>query len=178
MGRAVGIDLGTTYSAVACVEEYGKPMVIKNSDGQTTTPSVVFVDPPNYVVGEVALQSTMTDPGRVVQFIKRFMGVPDYRVEIGAYALSPEFISSIVLRKLVQEAQDTLGEAVTSAVITVPAYFTEAQRHATYEAGQLAGLNVLRIINEPTAAALSYGIRGAGRSATSWSTTWAAAPST
>lgn len=163
MGRAVGIDLGTTYSAVACVDEYGKPMVIKNSDGQTTTPSVVFVDPPNYVVGEVALQSTMTDPGRVIQFIKRFMGVPDYRVEVGAYSFSPEFISSIVLRKLVQEAQDQLGEPITQAVITVPAYFTEAQRHATYEAGALAGLDVLRIINEPTAAALSYGISRRGQ---------------
>jgi molecular chaperone DnaK len=163
LGRAVGIDLGTTYSAVACVDEYGKPMVIKNSDGQTTTPSVVFVDPPSYVVGEVALQSTMTDPGRVVQFIKRFMGVPDYRVEIGDYSFSPEFLSSIVLRKMVQEAQDQLGEPITNAVITVPAYFTEAQRHATYEAGQLAGLNVLRIINEPTAAALSYGISRRGQ---------------
>ena len=155
MGRAVGIDLGTTYSAVACVDEYGKPMVIKNADGQTTTPSVIFVDPPNYVVGEVALQSTMTDPGRVVQFVKRFMGVPDYRVMVGDYSFSPEFLSSIILRKIAQEATDELGEPVTDAVITVPAYFTEAQRHATYEAGQLAGLNVLRIINEPTAAALS-----------------------
>lgn len=163
MGRAVGIDLGTTYSAVACVDEYGKPMVVKNSDGQTTTPSVVFIDPPNYVVGDVALQSTMTDPDKVVQFIKRFMGVADYRVNIGEYSFSPEFISSIVLRKIVQEAEDSLGEQITAAVVTVPAYFTEAQRHATYEAGILAGLNVLRIINEPTAAALSYGISRRGR---------------
>jgi molecular chaperone DnaK len=145
------------------VDEYGKPMVVKNSDGQPTTPSVVFIDPPSYVVGDVALQSTMTDPDKVVQFIKRFMGVADYRVNIGDYAFSPEFISSIVLRKLVQEAEDSLGEQITSAVITVPAYFTEAQRHATYEAGILAGLNVLRIINEPTAAALSYGISRRGR---------------
>lgn len=163
MGRAVGIDLGTTYTAVACVDEYGKPMVIKNTDGQTTTPSAIFVDPPNYVVGEVALQSTMTDPGRVVQFVKRFMGIKDYRVQIGGQGFSPEFLSSIILRKVVQEAQDVLGEPVTSAVITVPAYFAEAQRHATYEAGQLAGLNVLRIINEPTAAALSYGISRRGQ---------------
>ncbi|RYG63082.1 Hsp70 family protein, partial [bacterium] len=163
MARAVGIDLGTTYTAVACVDEYGKPMVIKNTDGQTTTPSAVFVDPPNYVVGEVALQSTMTDPGRVVQFIKRFMGVPDYRVQVGDQNYSPEFVSSIILRKVVQEAEEALGERVTQAVITVPAYFTEAQRHATYEAGALAGLNVLRIINEPTAAALAYGISRRGR---------------
>jgi molecular chaperone DnaK len=145
------------------VDEYGKPMVVKNSDGQPTTPSVVFIDPPSYVVGDVALQSTMTDPDKVVQFIKRFMGVADYRVNIGEYAFSPEFISSIVLRKLVQEAEESLGETITSTVITVPAYFTEAQRHATYEAGILAGLNVLRIINEPTAAALSYGISRRGR---------------
>ena len=163
MGRSVGIDLGTTYTAVACVDEYGKPMVIKNTDGQTTTPSCVFVDPPNYVVGEVALQSTMTDPQRVVQFIKRFMGVKDYRVHVLGQSFSPEFISSVILRKVVQEAQDVLGEPVTSAVITVPAYFAEAQRQATFEAGQLAGLNVLRIINEPTAAALSYGISRRGQ---------------
>lgn len=163
MGRAVGIDLGTTYSAVATVDEYGKPMVVKNTDGQTTTPSVVFIDPPNYVVGEVALQSTMTDPDSVVQFIKRFMGVKDFRVTVGGRTFSPEFISSVILRKIVQEAEDSLGEQITSAVITVPAYFTESQRHATHEAGLLAGLNVLRIINEPTAAALSYGISRRGR---------------
>jgi molecular chaperone DnaK len=138
-------------------------MVIKNTDGQTTTPSAVFVDPPNYVVGEVALQSTMTDPGRVVQFVKRFMGTPGYRLQLGTQSFSPEFISSIILRKVVQEAEDALGERVTQAVVTVPAYFTEAQRQATYEAGALAGLNVLRIINEPTAAALSYGISRRGR---------------
>jgi molecular chaperone DnaK len=145
------------------VDEYGKPMVVKNSDGQATTPSVIFIDPPNYVVGDVALQSTMTDPDKVVQFIKRFMGVADFRVNIGEYSFSPEFISSILLRKLVQEAEDSLGDEISSAVITVPAYFTEAQRHATYESGILAGLNVLRIINEPTAAALSYGISRRGR---------------
>lgn len=163
MGRAVGIDLGTTYSAVAAVDEYGKPMVLKNSDGQVTTPSAVFVDPPNFVVGEVALQSTITDPERVAQYVKRFMGVKDYRITIGQEQFSPEFISAIILRKLVQEAEDALGDQITSAVITVPAYFTETQRHATYEAGQLAGLNVLRIINEPTAAALAYGISRRGQ---------------
>ena len=163
MGRAVGIDLGTTYTAVACVDEYGKPVVIKNTDGQTTTPSVVFFDPPNYVVGEVALQSTLTDPDRVVQFVKRFMGLKEHRIHVAGESFSPEFVSSLILRKVCQEAQDELGEPVTSAVITVPAYFTESQRHATYEAGQLAGLNVLRIINEPTAAALAYGISRRGK---------------
>src|SRR5687767_11053519 len=97
VGRAVGIDLGTTYSAVACVDEYGKPLVLKNSDGQTTTPSVVYIAPPHYAVGDVALQSTMTDPGSVVQFIKRFMGVRDYRVKVAGRSFSPEFISSIIL---------------------------------------------------------------------------------
>lgn len=158
MGRVVGIDLGTTYTAVAYVDEYGKPVILKNSDGQTTTPSAVFFDAPSYVVGEVALQSTLTEPERVVQFVKRFMGVPDHRVVVEGKSYSPEFVSSLILRKVVQEAEAILDEPVDSAVITVPAYFGEAERHATYEAGQLAGLNVLRVINEPTAAALSYGM--------------------
>ncbi len=158
MGRSVGIDLGTTYSAVAVVDDFGKPIVLKNADGQTTTPSVVFFDPPNFVVGETALQSTISDPDRVVQFIKRFMGQANFRVHIGERAYSPEFVSALILRKIVQDAQNELGDEITRAVITVPAYFTETQRHATFEAGQLAGLQVMRIINEPTAAALAYGI--------------------
>jgi len=163
-GRAVGIDLGTTYSAVAVVDEYGKPVILKNSDGQTTTPSVVFFDPPNFVIGETAVQSTITDSDRVVQFVKRFMGQPGYRVHIGDNDYSPQFVSALILRKIVQDAQVELGgEEITKAVITVPAYFTENQRHATLEAGQMAGLQVLRIINEPTAAALSYGMTRRGR---------------
>ncbi len=158
MGRTVGIDLGTTYTAVAYVDDYGKPMILKNSDGQATTPSVVFFDEPTYSVGEVAIQSTLTDPERVVQFVKRFMGLKDHRVRVVGNEYSPEFVSSLILRKVVQEAEEALGEPVTDAVITVPAYFGETQRHATYEAGKLAGLNVLRIINEPTAAALSYNV--------------------
>lgn len=159
MGKAVGIDLGTTYTAVAIVDEYGKPMILKNADGQVTTPSVVFFDPPNYTVGETALQSTITDPEKVVQFVKRFMGQPGYRVNIDGTEYSPEFVSALILRKVVQDAALELGEEIDQAVITVPAYFTEQQRHATLEAGELAGLKVLRIINEPTAAALSYGIQ-------------------
>jgi len=163
MSKAVGIDLGTTYSAVAAVDEYGKAIVLKNADGQTTTPSAVFFDPPAFVVGETALQSTITDPEKVVQFVKRFMGQPDYRVHIDGKEYSPEFVSGIILRKIVQDAQNELGgERITQAVITVPAYFTENQRHATLEAGQMAGLEVLRIINEPTAAALAYGINRRG----------------
>ena len=158
MSRAVGIDLGTTYTAVAVVDEYGKASIVKNTDGQATTPSVVYVDHPHYIVGEVALQSTLTDPERVCQFVKRSMGLLDHRVIIDGRSFSPEFISSVILRKVVQEASDALGEPIDSVVITVPAYFSKAQRQATFDAGVLAGLNVLRIINEPTAAALSYGI--------------------
>lgn len=165
MARAVGIDLGTTYSAVAVVDEFGKPVVLKNADGQITTPSAVFFDHPNYVVGETAIQSTISEPARVVQFIKRFMGQTGYRVPIEGRDYSPEFISALILRKIVRDAAETLGEDIDRAVITVPAYFTETQRNATIEAAQLAGLKVARIINEPTAAALSYGIarRGANR---------------
>jgi molecular chaperone DnaK len=158
LARAVGIDLGTTYSAVAWVDEYGKPVILKNADGQVTTPSVVFVDAPNFVVGETALQSTITDGDRVAQFVKRHIGTPNFRLHIGGAEYSPEFISAIILRKIVQDAQNESGEDIDQAVITVPAYFTEAQRSATIEAGKMAGLQVLRIINEPTAAALSYGI--------------------
>jgi molecular chaperone DnaK len=158
MAKAIGIDLGTTYTAVAVIDEYGKASIVKNMEGQATTPSVVYIDHPYYSVGEVALQSTLTDPERVSQFIKRSMGLADHRVIIGERSFSPEFISSIILRKVIHEASITLGEAIESVVITVPAYFTKAQRQATYNAGQLAGLNVLRLINEPTAAALSYGV--------------------
>ena len=158
MGRALGIDLGTTYTAVAVVDEHGKAVIVNNMEGQVTTPSVVYVDHPHYIVGDVALQSTLTEPENVVQFIKRSMGLADFRVHIGERAFSPEFISSVILRKVVQEATDSLREPIDGVVITVPAYFSEAQRQATYEAGQLAGLNVLRIINEPTAAALAYGL--------------------
>ena len=160
--RAVGIDLGTTYSAVAYIDRFGKPLIVKNSDGLNTTPSVVYINDSCFVVGEYALQSTLSEPERVVQFVKRFMGVPDYRVKMDEHRLSPEFISSVILRKLVQEAEITLGESITHAVITVPAYFTESQRGATYEAAQLAGLQVLRIIAEPTAAALHYGMNQRG----------------
>ena len=161
MGRALGIDLGTTYTAVAVVDEHGKAVIVNNMEGQATTPSVVYVDHPHYIVGDVALQSTLTEPENVVQFIKRAMGLADFRVHIGERAFSPEFVSSVILRKVVQEAADALRDTIDGVVITVPAYFSEAQRQATYEAGQLAGLNVLRIINEPTAAAL--GLRsGAG----------------
>lgn len=129
LGRAVGIDLGTTYSAVACVDEYGKPVILKNADGQNTTPSVVFFDAPNFAVGETALQSTITDPDCVVQFVKRFMGQSGYRVQVAGHEYSPQFVSALILRKIVQDASNELGgDPITKAVITVPAYFTENQR--------------------------------------------------
>jgi molecular chaperone DnaK len=163
LARAVGIDLGTTYSAVAWVDEYGKPVILKNADGQITTPSAVFVDPPNFVVGETALQSTITDPDKVAQFVKRHIGQAHFKVVASGHEYSPELISAVILKKIVQDAEAETGEPISQAVITVPAYFTEAQRHATLEAGRMAGLEVLRIINEPTAAALSYGISRRGR---------------
>ena len=158
MNRALGIDLGTTYCAIAYLDEYGRPAVIKTLDGRTTVPSAIYVDTPNFIVGEMALQSTVNEPDRVVQFVKRFMGRDDHRIYVAGQAYSPAFLSSIILRKLVQEAEVALGERVEEVVITVPAYFNETQRAATLEAGQLAGLKVLRLIAEPTAAALSYGI--------------------
>ncbi|HEX9998661.1 MAG TPA: Hsp70 family protein [Abditibacterium sp.] len=158
MKNSIGIDLGTTYCAISYIDEYGKPVVIKTLDGRTTMPSAIYVDAPNFIVGEVALQSTVNDPERVVQFVKRFMGRSDHRIYVDGESYSPEFFSSIILRKLVQEAEIALGESIEEVVITVPAYFNETQRSATLEAGQLAGLKVLRLIAEPTAAALSYGL--------------------
>src|SRR5688500_11378205 len=98
MGRAVGIDLGTTYSAVSVIDDYGKPVIVKNAEGQLTTPSAVFFDPPSYAVGQTALQSTITDPDSVVQFVKRFMGQPGYRVHIQGQDYSPEFVSALILK--------------------------------------------------------------------------------
>jgi molecular chaperone DnaK len=158
MKRSIGIDLGTTYCAIAYMDEYGKPAVIKTLDGRTTTPSAVYVDSPSFIVGEVALQSTVNDPEKVVQFVKRFIGRGDHRIHVGGESYSPEFFSSIILRKMAQEAEIALGDSIKDVVITVPAYFNETQRSATLEAGKLAGLNVLRLISEPTAAALSYGM--------------------
>src|SRR4051812_48542260 len=106
MSRAVGIDLGTTYTAIAVIDEHGRPTIVKNSEGQSTTPSAVYIDHPHYIVGEVAIQSTLTEPERVVQFVKRTMGVADHRITIEGRTFSPEFISSIILRKVIQEASD------------------------------------------------------------------------
>ena len=157
MGKIIGIDLGTTNSCVA-VMEGGSAVVIPNSEGARTTPSVVaFSKNGERLVGQVAKRQAVTNPEKTVISIKRHMG-SDYKVDIDGKSYTPQEISAMILQKLKSDAEAYLGETVTEAVITVPAYFTDAQRHATKDAGQIAGLNVKRIINEPTAAALSYGV--------------------
>ena len=157
MGKIIGIDLGTTNSCVA-VMEGGKPVVIANSEGMRTTPSVVgFLMTGERVVGEPAKRQAVTNADKTISSIKRHMGT-DYRVEIDGKKYSPQEISAMILQKLKADAEGYLGEKVTEAVITVPAYFSDGQRQATKDAGKIAGLDVKRIINEPTAAALSYGL--------------------
>lgn len=157
MGKIIGIDLGTTNSCVAVIEG-GEPTVITNSEGSRTAPSVVaFTKDGERLVGQLAKNQAVTNPDRTVISIKRHMG-SDYKVDIDGKKYTPQEISAMILQKLKTEAEGYLGEKVTDAVITVPAYFTDSQRQATKDAGQIAGLNVQRIINEPTAAALAYGI--------------------
>ena len=157
MARAVGIDLGTTNSVVAVLEG-GEPTVIANSEGSRTTPSVVaFARNGDVLVGQSAKNQAVTNVDRTIRSVKRHMGT-DWAVEIDDKKYTPQEISARVLQKLKRDAEAYLGEDVTDAVITVPAYFEDAQRQATKEAGQIAGLNVLRIVNEPTAAALAYGL--------------------
>ena len=157
MGKVIGIDLGTTNSCVA-VMEGGEPVVIANAEGSRTTPSVVaFQKDGSRVVGQVAKRQAVANPDKTVISIKRKMG-SDYKVSIDNKTYSPQEISAMILSKLKADAEAYLGGKVTDAVITCPAYFTDAQRQATKDAGKIAGLNVLRIINEPTAAALSYGL--------------------
>ena len=157
MGKIIGIDLGTTNSCVA-VMEGGQPTVIVNSEGTRTTPSVVaFTKKGERLVGEPAKRQAVTNPERTVSSIKREMG-SGYKVKIDKKNYSPQEISAFILKKLKKDAEDYLGQRVTEAVITVPAYFSDAQRQATKDAGRIAGLKVERIINEPTAAALAYGL--------------------
>ena len=179
MGKIIGIDLGTTNSCVAVLE--GKdPVVIPNSEGRNTTPSIVaFVDGGERKIGDPAKRQAITNPTRTIFSIKRFMGetydrvqkeiarVPykvvkgdnnTPRVEIDGRQYTPQEISAMILQKMKKTAEDYLGQTVTEAVITVPAYFNDSQRQATKEAGEIAGLNVRRIVNEPTAAALAYGL--------------------
>jgi len=163
MGKAIGIDLGTTYCAVAVLQADGKPVILPNSEGSNITPSVVLFpetgsgDEP--LVGEMAKHSAATAPLDVVQFVKRQIGDPSWKFEsTNGESYSPEEISAVILKRLKSDAELALGETVTDAVITVPAYFDDTRRTATKQAGKIAGLNVLRVLNEPTAAALSYGL--------------------
>lgn len=156
MGKIIGIDLGTTFSAVA-VMEGGKPTIISSSEGTRTTPSVVAIKNGERMVGHVARNQAIMNPEHTVRSIKRHMG-EDYKVSIDGKDYSPQEISAIILQKLKKDAEDYLGQKVDKAVITVPAYFSDAQRQATKDAGKIAGLDVLRIINEPTAASLAYGL--------------------
>ena len=157
MGKIIGIDLGTTNSCVAVIEG-GEATVITNAEGARTTPSVVaFGKNGERMVGQVAKRQAITNPDKTVSSIKRYMGT-DHKVDIDGKKYTPQEISAMILAKLKEDAENYLGEKVTEAVITVPAYFTDSQRQATKDAGQIAGLTVKRIINEPTAAALAYGI--------------------
>lgn len=161
MSKTIGIDLGTTNSCVAVIEG-GEPVVIANAEGARTTPSVVaFKKDGERIVGQAAKRQAIANPDRTVSSIKREMG-SDYKVKIDDKQYTPQEISAMILQKLKGDAEAYLGEPVTSAVITVPAYFTDSQRQATKDAGKIAGLDVKRIINEPTAAALSYGIDKGG----------------
>ena len=163
MEKTIGIDLGTTNSCVAVMEN-GEPVVIANAEGSRTTPSVVgFQKDGTRLVGQVAKRQAIANPDRTVSSIKRHMG-EDYKVAIDDKKYTPQEISAMILTKLKKDAESYLGETVTDAVITCPAYFNDSQRQATKDAGKIAGLNVLRIINEPTAAALSYGLDKEGKS--------------
>jgi molecular chaperone DnaK len=158
MAKTVGIDLGTTNSVVA-VMEGSTPTVIPNAEGSRTTPSVVaFTKTGERLVGQLAKRQAITNPERTISSIKRHMGEADYHTKIDGKDYTPQEISAMILQKLVNDASNYLGERVTKAVITVPAYFNDSQRQATKDAGKIAGLDVLRIINEPTAAALAYGL--------------------
>src|ERR1700744_5781610 len=158
--KAVGIDLGTTFCAVAHIDAYGKPQIIPNSESERITPSVILFDGTNAIVGTLAKQNAVAEPEKIVDFVKREMGKSkaQFHREFNGKIYSAEELSALIIKKLKNDAERYLGESVTDAVITVPAYFNDAERMATLHAGQLAGLNVLQVINEPTAAALAYGL--------------------
>ncbi|MBT4651091.1 molecular chaperone DnaK [Candidatus Woesearchaeota archaeon] len=155
-GATIGIDLGTTFSAVA-VMEAGKPIIVSNSEGTRTTPSVIHIKDGETTVGQIARNQAIIDPTNTIRSIKRKMGTNE-KIEVDGKEYTPEQLSAMVLQKLKKDAEAYLGQPVKNAIITVPAYFNDSQRQATKNAGEIAGLNVLRIINEPTAAALSYGL--------------------
>src|SRR5436190_22953967 len=158
--KAVGIDLGTTFCAVSHIDAYGKPQIIPNSESERITPSVILFDGTNVIVGTLAKNNSVAEVEHIVDFVKREMGKPkeQFNREFGGNIYSAEELSALILKKLKADAEKYLKEPVTDAVITVPAYFNDAERTATITAGQLAGLNVLQLVNEPTAAALAYGL--------------------
>lgn len=159
MGKYIGIDLGTTFSCMAYINDNGQPVVIPNAEGKNITPSTVLFEDGSTIVGEEAKNQSIIEPVNCEQFVKRHMGERDYQFSTDdGEKYSPEAISAIILSKMKADAEKHLGESVDGAVITVPAYFNEAQRKATMDAGKIAGLNVIGIINEPTAAALAFGI--------------------
>jgi molecular chaperone DnaK len=161
---AVGIDLGTTFSAIAHVNQHGVPEILPNAEGDRITPSVILFEDDDVIVGSYARHAATVYPDQVVEFVKRHMGEENYRFSYRGREYSPEQLSSFILAKLKQDAELRLGHRVDEAVITVPAYFNDIQRRATMRAGELAGLRVLKLINEPTAAAFAYGLNNAGRS--------------
>ncbi len=158
--KVVGIDLGTTFSAIAHIDNYGKPQIIPNAESERITPSVIMFEDRTVTVGTLAKQNSVAEPEKIVDFVKREMGKAkaEFHREFDGVSYSAEELSALILKKLKNDAEKYLGEPVTDAVITVPAYFNDAERTATITAGRLAGFNVLRIINEPTAAALAYGL--------------------
>ena len=158
--KAVGIDLGTTFSALCHVDENGRTQIIPNAESERITPSVILFDGSTAVVGSAAKQNAVAEPEKIVDFVKREMGKSkaEFSREFGGKFWSAEELSALILRKLKQDGEKFLGAPITDAVITVPAYFSDVERSATMHAGQLAGFEVLQILNEPTAAALAYGI--------------------
>ncbi|URZ17977.1 Hsp70 family protein [Clostridium felsineum] len=158
MNEIFGIDLGTTYSCISYVDEYGRPVVVPNAENERITPSVVFFDGDNVIVGDVAKENSKMYPEEVVSFVKRSMGDENFYFEHGGKSYHAEEISSFILRKLISDAENNLGQKISDVVITCPAYFGINEREATKLAGEIAGLNVKAIINEPTAAAVAYGV--------------------
>ena len=160
MGKVVGIDLGTTFSAIAHINEDNRPEVIPNAEGERITPSVIMFDDDVTIVGETAWRSRVAEPEKVVQFVKLQMGKSkdEFSMEFGGKAYSADELSALILKKLKQDAEAYLGTEITDAVITVPAYFREPERQATRNAGKIAGLNVLGVLNEPAAVVLAHGI--------------------
>ena len=157
MARPVGIDLGTTYSALAICDEQGRPAIVRNREGQSITPSVVAFENGQFLVGDSAKELLAAGETNIALLFKRQMGNPDFKLELGGKTFTAIDLSALVLGKLKADAQDALGIPLSEAIITVPAYFDNARRQATVEAGRRAGLKVLRTVNEPTAAALAFG---------------------